>query len=168
MRYRRVFNSGASYFFTVVTAQRQPIFENDKAVCLFCDALRHVMKSHPFIQDAFVIMPDHIHCIWSLPDGDADYSMRWRLIKARFTKHCLSVGIEQKCWQPRYWEHYLRDDQDYQQHIDYIHYNPVKHGLANSPMGWKYSSFKQYVALGMYQHNWGSGKLALLDSTGNE
>jgi len=168
MRYRRVFNSGASYFFTVVTAQRQPIFENDKAVFLFCDALRHVMKTHPFTQDAFVIMPDHIHCIWSLPVDDGDYSTRWRLIKSWFTKRAFLLGIEGKCWQPRYWEHCLRDDKDYQGHLEYIHYNPVKHGLVDSPMEWQDSSFKQYVAFGLYQHNWGTGQLVLPDSVGSE
>ena len=168
MKYRRVFNSGASYFFTVVTSQRQPLFSNEKAVYLFCDAIRHVMKSHPFTQDAFVIMPDHIHCIWSLPKDDVDYSVRWRLIKAWFTKRAMSVGIEEDCWQPRYSEHCLRDDKDYQSHLEYIHYNPVKHGLALSPLGWQHSSFAHYVSLGLYQHNWGTGKLKLPDSVGNE
>jgi len=81
MKYRRVFNSGKSYFFTVVTEKRQPLFNNEKAVQLFSDALRHVMTLHPFTQDAFVIMPDHIHCVWSFPDGDTDYSTRWTLLK---------------------------------------------------------------------------------------
>ena len=168
MKYRRVFNSGASYFFTVVTAQHQPIFNNEKAVHLLGDSIRHVMKSHPFTQDAFVIMPDHIHCIWSMPEGDADYPKRWRLIKSRFSKKCHLLGIENKCWQSRYWEHCLRDDKDYQQHLEYIHYNPVRHGLATSPLEWQHSSFPQYVSLGLYQHNWGSGQLKMPDSVGNE
>jgi len=168
MRDRRVFNSAVSYFFTVATAQHQPLFNNEKTVYLFCDAIRQVMKSHPFIQDAFVIMPDHIHCIWSFPEGDIDYSTRWSLIKTRFTKQCLSVGIENEPWQRCYWEHCLRDDKDYQRHVEYIHYNPVKHGLVDSPMEWRNSSFKQYVALGLYQHNWGAGQLRQPDSVGKE
>jgi len=168
MKYRRVFNSGKSYFFTVVTAKRQPLFNNEKAVQLFSDALRHVMSSHPFTQDAFVIMPDHIHCVWSLPEGDSDYSMRWRLIKAWFKKQAILLGISQECLEPHHWEHCLQDDRDYQSHLEYIHYNPVKHGLSESALGWPHSSFRQYVALGLYQHNWGSGKLVLPDTVGSE
>jgi len=164
MKYRRVFNSGKSYFFTVVTKQRKPLFNNDKAVHLFADALRHVMTTHPFTQDAFVIMPDHIHCVWSLPDGDTDYSMRWKLIKAWFKKQATSLGITQECLERHHWEHCLQDDRDYQSHLEYIHYNPVKHGLSKSALGWPHSSFRQYVALGLYQHNWGSGKLVLPDT----
>jgi len=168
MKYRRVFNSGTSYFFTVMTSQRQPLFSNDKAVYLFCDAIRHVMKTHPFIQDAFVIMPDHIHCIWSLPDGDEDYSTRWQLVKNCFMKKSHLLNIKGQCWQACYCEHSLRDDKDYLCHLEYIHYNPVKHGLSKSPIAWPYSSFHQYVAFGVYQHNWGSGKLVLPDYIGNE
>ena len=168
MKYRRVFNSGASHFFTLVTAKQQPLFLDEDAVCLFADAIRHAMKSQPFIQDAFVIMPDHIHCIWSLQQGDKDFSARWHLIKSWFSKKSRSLGIDAACWQPHYREHCLRDDKDYQQHVEYIHYNPVRHGLVESPWAWPYSSFKHYVALGLYQHNWGSGRLWLPDSVGNE
>jgi len=168
MRSRRVFNSGASYFFTIVTEQRQPLFENEKVVHLFCDAVRHVMKSHSFTQDAFVIMPDHIHCIWSLPQGDEDYFTRWDLIQSLFLKKCQQIGLKVKSWQMPYREHCLSDDNDYLHHLEYIHYNPVKHGLALSPLGWQYSSFAHYVSLGLYQHNWGSGKLKLPDSVGSE
>ncbi|MCK4743171.1 MAG: transposase [Sulfuriflexus sp.] len=168
MKYRRVFNSGTSYFFTVVTTKRLPLFNNEKAVQLFSDAMRHVMLSHPFTQDAFVIMPDHIHCVWSLPKGDTDYSMRWGLIKAWFKEHAKSRGLSEECWESNYWEHCLSDDRDYQSHLEYIHYNPVKHGLSESAGAWPHSSFRQYVALGLYQHNWGSGKLFLPDTIGSE
>jgi len=167
MKNRRVFNAGVSYFFTVVTAQRQPLFNNKKAVHLLCDAIRHVMKTHPFIQDAFVIMPDHIHCIWSLPEQDTDYRKRWHLIKSWFSEHCENDSGK-TIWQPRFSEHYLHNDEEYQQHLEYIHYNPVRHGLVSSPIAWQHSSFGHYVLLGLYQHNWGSGQLQLPKSVGCE
>jgi len=168
MKYRRIFNSGKSYFFTIVTSKRQPLFKNEEAVQLFSDALRHVMTTHPFTQDAFVIMPDHIHCVWSLPEGDTDYSTRWVLIKEWFKQQAKLRGMNTECWESHYWEHCLEDDRDYQSHLEYIHYNPVKHGLSKSALAWPHSSFRQYVALGLYQHNWGSGKLVLPDTIGSE
>lgn len=102
-------------------------------------AYASVRKRHPFQTDAIVILPDHLHCLWTLPEGDTDYSTRWRLIKTRFTAALLANGMharrrrrdERAIWQPRLWEHAIRDETDLSRHIDYIHFNPVKHGLAN-------------------------------------
>ena len=156
MRYRRTFQPGGSFFFTVVTAHRRPIFACADAVALLRQAFRVVRKARPFDIDAIVVLPDHLHCIWTLPDGDADFMTRWRLIKTWFSKRSAYKNI----WQKRYWEHVLRDEHDFENHVDYIHFNPVKHGLASCVVEWPYSSFHQYVTRGMYAVDWGGAFLA--------
>ena len=138
------------------------------------------MKQHPFKIDAFVLLPEHLHCIWTLPQDDDNFSTRWRLVKSYFSRHCESryqdgVSVSRKkrkgqlIWQNRFWEHVIRDDDDFARHVDYIHYNPVKHGLVRSPKDWEYSSFKRYVQAGMYDELWGVGQEILFtDHIGNE
>jgi putative transposase len=141
MRYRRAFVPGASYFFTVVTEKRHAIFASSEAVAVLRNAFRVIRSTRPFELDAIVVMPEHLHCIWTLPPDDADFATRWRLIKTWFTKHCDPVlrrspnepratSRPQAIWQHRYWEHLLRDEADFVRHVEYIHFNPVKHGLA--------------------------------------
>jgi putative transposase len=112
-----------------------------------------------------VVLPDHLHCIWTMPPDDADFATRWRLIKTRFTKDCDPAlrGVanasqtrrrEQAVWQHRYWEHQIRDEEDFARHVEYIHFNPVKHGLASSPLEWPYSSFRRFVDAGVYTVDW--------------
>ncbi|MBS0506816.1 MAG: transposase [Proteobacteria bacterium] len=166
MRYRRAFTPGATLFFTVVTHDRRPILESAQAVDLLRAAFRSVRQSRPFHIDAMVVLPDHLHCVWTLPPEAADFATRWRLIKTWFTKHCpaalrapqdatRAARQEQAVWQHRYWEHRVRDEEDYARHVDYIHYNPVKHGWAASPALWPYSSFHRHVAAGIYPPDWG-------------
>ncbi len=158
MQYRRAFHPGGSFFFTVVTARRRPILATAAAVEVLRSALRTVRAVHPFTVEAMVVLPDHLHCIWTLPPGDADFSTRWRLVKTWFTKHCdqtLRPAPTCAVWQPRYWEHLLRDDADFARHVEYIHYNPVKHGYTSAPMDWPYSSFRRYVEGGLYSRDWG-------------
>ena len=166
MHYRRAFTPGGSFFFTLVTHQRRPVFISGETVEVLRNAFRAVRASRPFEIDAIVVMPDHLHCIWTLPPSDADFSTRWRLVKTWFTKHCeptqrpmpsptQQARRAQAIWQQRYWEHRLRDEADVAHHVDYIHYNPVKHGLAASPMDWPYSSFQRHVQAGIYPANWG-------------
>ena len=168
MRYRRAVVAGGSFFFTLVTEKRRPIFSSDDAVNVLRKAFRSVHDSRPFSLDAIVVLPDQLHCIWTLPPGDADFATRWRLIKTWFTKHCdpalrpVPGGVqskrqEQAIWQHRYWEHMLRDEKDFERHVEYIHYNPVKHGVATAPMEWPYSSFRRYVEAGVYDVSWGQG-----------
>jgi putative transposase len=168
MRYRRAFVEGGSFFFTLVTEKRRPIFASDEAVDVLRNAFRSVREKSPFILDAIVVLPDHLHCIWTMPPEDADFSTRWRLIKTWFTKHCdpglrakpsgvQSKRQEQALWQHRYWEHMLRDENDFERHVEYIHYNPVKHGYAVSPMEWQHSSFHRFVEMGIYDASWGQG-----------
>lgn len=171
MRYRRASIPGASYFFTVVTQERRPIFDSAETVALFEAGLKHVKARHPFEIDAFVILPDHLHTIWTLPEGDADFSTRWRLIKEAFTKPFVRsrepmqrnasrrAKNEQSIWQRRFWEHVIRDEADYAAHVDYIHYNPVRHGFAKAARDWPYSSFSAWIERGAYEPHWGSDEM---------
>ena len=162
MRYRRADVAGGTYFFTVNLAERKRMLLVDHI-----DVLRSVMekvkKAHPFRIDAMVILPDHLHAIWTLPEGDVDYPLRWSLIKAGFSRRLpkterrnlsrIAKG-ERGIWQRRYWEHMIRDERDYTRHMDYIHYNPVKHGYVHRVTDWPYSTFHRAVAHGLYSQNW--------------
>jgi putative transposase len=154
--YRRNRVKGGCYFFTVTLRDR-----NSDLLIRYVSHLRNAFAvcrdHHPFTMDAVVILPDHSHTIWSLPEGDSDYPERWKSIKARFTRTLKKDGLIQTSpWQTRYWEHTLRDDLDWRRHMDYIHYNPVKHGYVTSPHEWKYSSFIRCVGEGLYDNNWGA------------
>jgi putative transposase len=168
MRYRRACIPGGSFFFTLVTAQRRPLLASADAIAVLRTAFRTVRSTRPFKVDAIVVLPDHLHCIWTLPPGDADFATRWRLIKTWFTKHCdpavraapnraRTAKQEQVVWQQRYWEHTLRDEVDVIRHVEYVHFNPVKHGLVSSAIEWPYSSFRRYVEAGLYPADWGQG-----------
>ena len=161
--YKRLRIDGGCYFFTVNLAERHG---NDLLVRHIDDlrvAMRTTMHDHPFTIDAMVVLPEHLHCLWQMPPDDDDFPNRWRLIKARFSR-CVDRGErisssrrrkgERGIWQRRYWEHAIRDDRDYQRHVDYIHYNPVKHGHVNAPHEWPHSSFMRWVERGMYPANW--------------
>ena len=169
MQYRRLFSPGGSYFFTLVTAQRRHILCDEKAVKVLRESFMQVIAKRPFTIDAFVLLPDHLHCIWSLPKDDHDFATRWRLIKTWFTKHYdARPGHRKSLWQPRYWEHLLRNDLDYQHHLEYIHYNPVKHGYTQRPLDWSHSSLQRYVAMGIYPEGWGDNEVLLPDDIGGE
>ncbi|NEQ51817.1 MAG: transposase [Leptolyngbya sp. SIO3F4] len=165
MGYRRVLVPGATYFFTVVTYRRQHLFADSRNVQLLRDGFRQVKQRYPFSIDAIVVLPDHIHAMWSLPTGDADYSMRWRLIKEYVSRRCAAVYKlprsssrqkkgEQAVWHRRFWEHMIRDQRDWDNHVTYIHFNPVKHGWVKAPKDWPYSSFHQYVKQGIHPPDW--------------
>ncbi len=171
MDYRRVYVPGGTYFFTVVTYNRRPILSTPEAVEKLRKAFRYTMDRFPFAIVASVILPDHMHFIWALPPQFRDYSTCWRLIKSHFTRNWQPRGVtsvlasrqkkgEADVWQRRFWEHMIRDDADLSNHVEYIHYNPVKHGLASSPAEWEYSSFMKFVEEGLYAVNWGGdGKI---------
>ena len=164
--YRRAYVEGGTFFFTVVTYKRRPIFANETAIETLHQCFLTVESRFPFFTDAMVILPDHLHCIWTLPNGDADFSMRGKRIKAAFTRgytgarrasvpDSMRKKNESGIWQRRFWEHQIRDERDFSMHCDYIHYNPVKHGLVNLPMEWKHSSFGEFVERGVYPPTWG-------------
>ena len=152
--YRRARVPGGSYFFTLVAHDRRPVLTGENVRAALRSAVQAVRDEHPFIVEAWVLLPDHLHCLWRLPEGDADYSMRWAKIK-RLTRHHLGMSAGEKLWQPRYWEHCIRDESDFARHADYIHWNPVKHGLVRCAADWPHSSFRQFVAAGRYPENWG-------------
>lgn len=180
--FRRYFVPGGTYFFTLVTAQRTPLFKAQHARTLLGELLREECAQHPFTTVAIVLLPDHLHAIWTLPPGDDAYPQRWQAVKAKFTRQWLELGGAEESispgyrkerrrgvWQPRYIEHTIRDERDLQSHADYVHYNPVKHGYVCSPKDWPWSSFRRYVSGGECEENWGSDAAAIdlrrVDST---
>ena len=163
--YRRNRVPGGTYFFTVNLLDRR----SDLLVThidALKDAVRQVRLRNPFFIDAWVVLPEHMHCLWTLPKGDCDFPGRWRAIKTTFSKSLL-VGEprspvmtrrgERGIWQRRYWEHTIRDDHDFAVHFDYTHFNPVKHGLVEHPGDWPHSSFHRCVANGLYPAGWLGG-----------
>ena len=159
--YRRARNAGATYFFTVVTAQRRPLLATAEAVATLRQSVAEVRRQMPFSIDAWVVLPEHMHAIWTLPLNDFDFSIRWGKIKAGFTRHCgeahtSAIGHNAGLWQPRFWEHVVRDEADLVAHMDYVHYNPVKHKHVTRAIDWPYSSFHRCVRLGIYAADWGS------------
>ena len=161
MHYRRAFVPGAIYFFTIVTAHRRPVFHDEAALELLRQAFRHVNEKRPSTVNAMVVLPDHLHCLWTLSPADSDYPRRWRLIKTWVTKRSDFAHHrhpERTVCQARYWEHFIKDETDYRRYVEYIHYNPVKHGCVRKPMEWPHSSFLRYVKEGLYAERWGSAK----------
>ena len=164
MHYRRAHARGGTYFFTVNLAERNKALLLDHIEILW-DEFARVKNRYPLKIDGIVIMPDHIHSIWTLPENDADYSTRWRLIKSGFSRRLpktesINVARQRKnergIWQRRFWEHQIRDDNDFNRHMDYMYYNPVKHGYVTSVKEWPYSSFHRDVAAGVFSEDWGS------------
>ena len=166
--YRRSLTGGATFFFTVNTYQRQAILTLPDVRTALREAINHVRETMPFSVDAWVLLPDHLHTIWTLPANDAAYGKRWGIIKAHVSRCCAHMvegttprnqsrakRRERNLWQRRFWEHQIRDDLDYQRHVDYIHYNPVKHGLVKQAVDWPYSTFHQHVSHGVYDEDWG-------------
>ena len=161
--YRRIWTPGGTYFFTVNLADRK----GTDLLTRHIQALRHAVwsarRSHPFIIHAWVVLPDHLHCIIELPPNDSNYAIRWRIIKTRFSM-ALPVGEkrslsrrrrgERGIWQRRYWARVIVDDADMNTHMDYVHVNPVKHGLVERVVDWPYSTFHHWVDKGVYPESW--------------
>ena len=166
--YRRAIVAGGTYFFTIVTYNRTKIFSDPAAVSILGDTIVEAKQEWPVTIDAIVLLPDHWHTIWTLPRGDAEYSKRIGWIKKEFTKRWLESGGSENSvsqgkqnerrrgiWQPRFWEHAIEDDDDFDRHFDYIPWNPVKHRYVDRPQDWKHSSFYRWVAYGVYPLDWG-------------
>ena len=166
--YRRVYIPGGTYFLTIVTYCRRPLFDNPDNIQLLRNAISRVKTEKPFQILAAVVLPDHLHFLWQLPPDDADYSQRISRLKVLFTRaykaqypNSLTISEsrlkhrESDVWQRRFWEHSIRDETDLQKYLDYIHYNPVKHGLVSCPHLWSYSSFSLWVKQGRYESDWG-------------
>jgi len=163
--YRRNRVEGGVYFFTVAIARRH-LDLLVQHIELLKAALREEEKFAPFINLGFAVLPDHLHAVWRLPKGDADYSNRWRRIKTRFSRALPRGEIvsdsriakgERGLWQRRFWEHTIRDEEDLRRHLDYVHYNPVKHGFVSRAADWPPSTFHEYVVKEKYDRDWGHG-----------
>lgn len=166
MEYRRVRINGGTYFFTVNLLECKGNDLLTRHIDLLRQAVQQVKKQHPFKIHAWVVLPDHLHCLLELPAGDSNYALRWRLIKTLFSRSIpenefrTQVRLrrrERGIWQRRFWEHVIRDQRDFNHHLDYIHYNPVKHGLVHRVADWPYSTFHYWVRCGVYDEHWGEG-----------
>ena len=164
MQYRRLIIPGTSYFFTVVLQDRRSDLLIRK-INELRQAFKQVIERYPFIIDGIVVLPDHFHLMMTLPPDDANYSQRLGFIKSFFSRQIESlesVSVSRKnkqergIWQRRFWEHVIRDELDYSRHLDYIHYNPVKHGYASKPSEWQYSSIHRYISSGILLQDWAS------------
>ncbi len=167
--YRRNLVPGGTYFFTVNLLERRKRLLVDEVDALR-EAVRLARAKRPFHIDAWVVLPDHMHAVWTLPPGDGDYSGRWRAIKIAFAKALPATEFrsatrlargERGIWQRRFWEHTIRDETDYAAHVDYVHINPVKHGLVSRLADWPYSSFHSFVTQGVYASDWAGGEVDL-------
>jgi putative transposase len=165
--YRRARRPGGTFFFTLVTFSREPFLTSTLARECLRTSIEECRTRLPFEMDAFVLLPDHLHAIWTLPDGDDDFSTRWGIIKKSFTQRWLAQGgrdgrvtesrrtnRRKGVWQRRFWEQVIRDQDDLRKHLNYIHFNPVKHGHANCPHDWKWSSFHRWIKTGEYGSEW--------------
>ncbi|MCC6208788.1 MAG: transposase [Gammaproteobacteria bacterium] len=172
VQYRRNRVAGGSYFFTVALNDRGARWLVDE-VGYLRSAIRAVKRERPFRLDAMVILPDHLHAVWTLPPDDEDYAARWQMIKARFSRALRANGArlwrndegEYDLWQRRYWEHTIRNEADLRNHVDYLHYNPVKHGWVSRVDQWPYSTFHRYISAGIYPRSW-SGESVAHDGKG--
>ena len=166
--YRRNYVSGGTFYFTLVTYDRRPILVTDLGRRCLHEAIAEIKRESPFQLFAICLLPDHFHSVWVMLAGDVDYSTRWKRIKHRFSENWLAGGGTEAVvtpaqkregrrgvWQPRFWEHTIRDEEDLERCVDYIHWNPRKHGLVRRVRDWEWSSFHRFVALGQYSIDWG-------------
>ena len=164
VKYRRNFVPGGTFFFTVTLVDRRSTVLIDH-VGLLRNAFRQVRGQRSFAVDAIAVLPEHLHAIMTLPSNDADFSGPWKAIKAAFTRSVVASGVsvarndrgEYALWQRRFWEHTIRDERDFERCADYIHFNPVKHGLVSAPADWPHSSLHRYTREGLLPNDWGSG-----------
>jgi putative transposase len=161
--------AGATYFFTVVTFRRRRFLIEPQSRQILREAIKEVRQRYPFTIEAWVLLPDHLHCLWIFPpDGEPDFSIRWGLIKAKFSRRTKELfhqadgrtasrakHRETTIWQRRFWEHLVHDYADFERHFNYIHYNPVKHGLVSMVRDWPYSKFHRCVKEGICPEDWG-------------
>lgn len=163
--YRRALTKGATYFFTVNTHQRHAVLTAPPVYQALKESIRLVKQTRPFAIEAFVLLPDHLHCIWTLPENDADYATRWNIIKRLVSQETRGLvpgegnrsrakRRELGLWQRLFWEHEIRDESDFERHVDYIHWNPVKHGYVRAVCDWPYSSFHRFVEKDLVPRDW--------------
>lgn len=166
-RYRRDHTPGAAWFFTVTLADKNSSLLTTH-IDLLRSAWRRTASQHAFETVAVCILPNHLHALWRLPPDDSDYALRWSLIKAGFSRYLPAASDrtgsklrrrEKGIWQRRFWEHRIRDEHDMQHHVDYIHFNPVRHGLVARVKDWPHSSFHRQVRDGLLAKDWAGDSL---------
>lgn len=164
--YRRLWCPGGTYFFTVNLLQRQGNDLLMRHIDLLRVSVATVRNAYPFVIHGWVVLPDHLHCVIELPPNNTDFATRWRLIKMGFSKGLPQEEIrnasrtrrgERGIWQRRFWEHLIRDERDFNAHMDYVHINPVKHGLVKHVADWPHSTFHKLVEDGVYLPDWAGG-----------
>jgi putative transposase len=173
--WRRAFCPGGTFFFTLATERRAPVFTTPRGRSILRTVTEGCRQRWPFEILAIVLLPDHLHALWRIPDGDSAYPRRWAWIKKEFTQQWLAEGGREQpisgsrskegrrgVLQRRYWEHMIRDETDHKRHVD-IHYNPVKHGHASCPAEWPWSSFHRYLRAGVYSSDWGCTRMTFDD-----
>ena len=164
--YRRVKTAGGTYFFTLTTNLRRPILTTEIVRQALRQGIQQARQTLPFKIEAWVLLPDHLHTIWTLPHDHDNYSSRWAIIKRQVSKIYAADSLERisdsrqrrresGIWQRRFWEHYIRNDLDFERHMDYLHWNPVKHGYVRKVIDWQFSSFHRLVSEGIYPSDWG-------------
>ena len=166
-KYRRLYVPGGAVFLTVVTHERRPLFKDPRNIERLRQAATTVMAEMPFAFEAAVVLHDHFHVLWTMPEGDTNYSKRMGRLKVEFTqslqgRNALPVDVsasrrkhrESDVWQRRFMEHTIKDEQDFEDHLHYIHYNAVKHGYVTCPHAWPHSSFEKWIARGVYTRKW--------------
>ena len=166
-KYRRWYRQGGTFFLAVKTYKHQTFLCEQFARTALRRAIEDTRAEKPFEIVAWVLLPDHLHTIWRMPEDDNDFSIRWSMIKRRFTRQWLTLHQppvqptarmrrkrEPGVWQRRFWEHLIRDQNDMANHMDYIHYNPIKHSLAECPHHWPYSTFHRWTQEGAYRSDW--------------
>ena len=170
---------GCTCFFTVVTYRRRKFLCEEQCRNYLRETVEETRVKYPFSVDAWVLLPDHMHCIWTMPADDMDFSIRWGMIKKSFTQMMgselqlpqttasRSKRRESTVCQRRFWEHMIQNDRDYAAHMDYIHYNPVKHKVVDAPRDWPHSTFHRMVEAGIYEPDWGASSVELSDEIGN-
>lgn len=177
-QYRRLYIPGGTIFLTIVTYQRQRIFAKSENIALLKNAIAKIRTEKPFEITGAVVLPDHLHFLWTLPANDSNYSYRVSRLKVLFTKSLRGKKYqpqntstsrikhrESDVWQRRFWEHTIKNENEFENFLNYIHYNPIKHGLVSCPHLWQYSSFKTYINKGVYEKNWAcicEGKMATI------
>lgn len=180
--YLRAKNPGGTFFLTFVSHDRRPFLTDDLAIDCIFNAYREIVRRRRFLLHAYCVLPDHIHVLVTLPRRDTDFPTRCRAFKSAFTRAYVRAGGkegqrnvsryrsgEAAVWQRRYWEHSIRNQHDFQRHFDYIHFNPVKHGLVREPEEWEWSTFRRYALRGWYEASWGKAEprnLSNLESMG--
>jgi putative transposase len=171
--YRRAWASGGCRFFTVNLLDRRSTILTER-IDELREAVRWTLQRYPFRADAFVVLPDHLHAVWNLPRDDTDFAIRWRMIKSHFARsipHKEHVSRsrrergERGIWQRRFWEHLIRDEQDYSRHVEYCYINPVKHALVKRVQDWPYSSFHRDVRAGIFPLDW-AGEIDIVGQFG--